>query len=213
VNFVLHTIVSIYEIWTISIQSPTHRVTIGRQLEMFRDAAPQILQKGFRLDWRTSAQDVRNDELAARIKTEEKELIAAKRVIVRVVRFLAPDKAPCFICLDGFGADIADGRIHKPLGLAASPRQHVQDGLLVQSCQAGHGADAQPFGEHIQHCASLFEIHPQIVERLLVRKRRAAFEAFVSLDVEVFVAVKPATFGNSIAAYTVHLTLSGQVLQ
>ena len=83
----------------------------------------------------------------------------------------------------------------------------------MQSREAGNGTDANAFGEHIQDGASLFEVHPQIVERLLVRKRRAAFEAFVTLDVEVFVAVKPAPFGNSIAAYTVHLTLPGQVLQ
>ena len=99
--------VELYELGKINVLAQCARgarlvclVTIGRQLEMFGDAAPQILQKGFRLDWRTSAQDVRNDELAARIKTEEKELIAAKRVIVSVVRFLAPDKAPCFIRLD-----------------------------------------------------------------------------------------------------------------
>jgi hypothetical protein len=42
--------------------------------------------------------------------------------------------------------------------------------------------------------ARLFEVHAQIVERLLVRERRAAFETFKALHIEVFVAVKTAPF-------------------
>lgn len=130
--------------------------------------------------------------------------------MVEVGAVFTAHKTKHLIGLHGFRLHVANGGVQKPARLASGPRQHVQYSALVQVCQAGNGVDADAFSEHVQHRASLAEIHPQIVQRLLFRKRRAAFQALVTLDVEVFVLVKPAPFGNSIAANTVQSCLSRQ---
>jgi hypothetical protein len=94
-------------------------------------------------------------------------LVATEHVVAQVVPLLASDKAKQLVGLHGFRLHVSHGGIQEAARFAASPRQHVQNGLLVQSCQAGNGTDANALTEHICHLASLFEIHTQIVQWLL----------------------------------------------
>jgi hypothetical protein len=86
-----------------------------------------------------------------------------------------------------------DFLVQQPGAIAASTGKDVQDRLLVKAGQSANGTDAATFGQKAHDLTGLFEIHPQVFQRLFVAKRRAAFLAEITLDGETFVSIKTAS--------------------
>jgi len=69
-------------------------------------------------------------------------LLSFSTLFLRLVRpVFAADITKHFIGLDGFGLYVFDRHVQKPPCLAPGTRQHVQDGLLVQSDGAWRKTD------------------------------------------------------------------------
>jgi glutathione S-transferase len=108
-----------------------------------------------------------------------------------------------------FGFHVLHHSILKCRHFRAGCFQNRKHRVAVKIHNPANGADAHAFAKQVHHLASLFEVHAQAVQRLLVGKRLSAAVALVALHGKVFIR-KTSGFFHFIrlAAMAVHLDLS-----